>query len=48
LEGDGLTVPNVIISFQTGFFWQTILKKETTARAAVNTEDRPPVQPPRP
>lgn len=34
LEGDGLTVPNAIISFQTGFFWQTVLKREESVRLA--------------
>lgn len=27
--GDGLTTANVVLCFQTGFFWQTVLKRES-------------------
>jgi hypothetical protein len=31
VKDDGLTISNAILAFQTGFFWQTILKKQEQA-----------------
>ena len=30
IKGDNLSLVNIILSFQTGFFWQTLLNKEAT------------------
>jgi len=29
LESNSITITNIVISFQNGFFWQTLLKKES-------------------
>jgi hypothetical protein len=32
LKGDGLTLENTLLGFQTGFFWQTLLASKLTQK----------------